>query len=119
MGKAGKYYQKIAEMLEKTRCGEISEEEKEALSEAADIIIDYEAAVAMTANMQKKYETPQEPVRRGYYYQCPICGANIQDMQAHCGRCGKAIRWDRRKHEQGNIDGKADKGSGRKVHKRK
>lgn len=100
VAKISKDYQKIIEALDTIRetSTDIHGELIEALEEAGDIIADYEAAVAQTAELQRKYEQPEPAINRGMgFWQCPECQKRTYEGNSHCNWCGKALDWNRRR----------------------
>lgn len=67
----------------------------DALTEAIDIISDYEKATAQTAELIQKYEQPAMAVRRAAgLYTCPLCGKRTQVGHTHCHWCGQRLGWE-------------------------
>lgn len=67
-----------------------------ALSEAIDIISDYEKATEQTASLVMKYETAGMAIKKAAgVYVCPDCGKRAQPGHTHCHWCGKKLTWDR------------------------
>ena len=69
----------------------------QALSEACDIIYDYEKATEQAARMAEKYETSKKAIMRGSgnlaSWQCPDCQKFISHGNEHCHWCGRKIGW--------------------------
>lgn len=74
----------------------IKQDEKieEALTQAMDIISDYEQVISQNNYLIRKYEVACKPVRRAAgLYTCPECG-KIADMESiYCHYCGKKLLW--------------------------
>ena len=100
LAKVSKDYKKIIESLDLIRetSTDIHGELIEALQEAGDIIADYEAAVAQTAELIRKYEQEEPAINRGMgYWQCPECQKRTSEGHSHCHWCGKALGWTGRR----------------------
>ena len=100
LAKVRKNYRKIIESLDIIRetSTDIHGELIEALQEAGDIIADYEAAVAQTAELIRKYEQAEPAINRGMgYWQCPECQKRTSEGHSHCHWCGKALDWTGRR----------------------
>lgn len=78
-------------------CQMCSEEENiKAITEAIDIIADYEKATAQTAELTLRYEMPERAIKRqAGLYICPSCGKRTQSGHTHCHWCGKKLIWNR------------------------
>ena len=89
-------YLKLINQLKLIRPKLEEAEEAKAITEAIDIIADYEKATAQAADLVQKYEVPWMPVKRqAGLYTCPVCGKRTQPGHTHCHRCGKKLTWDR------------------------
>lgn len=92
-------YKKIIDQLEGIRersRNTANENEIDALTEAIDIIADYEKATAQNAEMLQRYELPEMAIRRqAGIYTCPLCGKRAQPGHTHCHWCGKKLTWNR------------------------
>ena len=76
--------------------GELAEEIVSALTQAMDIIHDYEAMAKHNREMIEKYEKEQPVIKRGVdFYQCPACGKRTGRNHSHCHWCGKKLGWNR------------------------
>lgn len=74
---------------------EVWQQDVEALTEAMDIIADYEAVTAEAAEMVVKYETPVPAIKRApNFYQCPSCGKRTGKNHTHCHWCGKRLSYE-------------------------
>lgn len=77
---------------------------EESLSEALDIIFDYENATSQAARLMEKYETPKDVIRRpnGMFdtWQCPDCMNFVAYGNEHCHWCGRMLGWDIRKKKR-------------------
>lgn len=83
---------KIKEIARNEYGGEARNDDLDALTEAADIVVDYSKAIAKASEMIQKYEQPEMAVRRAAgLYTCPLCGKRTQVGHAHCRRCGKKL----------------------------
>ena len=86
---------KIREIARNEYGGESWDDDLTAISEALDIIADYEKATAQTAEMTKRYEMPEMAIKRqAGIYTCPLCGKRTQVGHTHCHWCGKKLSWD-------------------------
>lgn len=75
---------------------EVAENIVVALTEAMDIISDYEKVVESLNRMTEQYERPEmtRKIAAGVYV-CPNCGKRVQIGHSHCHWCGKRVSWDR------------------------
>ena len=68
-------YLKLINQLKLIRPKLEEAEEAKAITEAIDIIADYEKAAAQAVDLVQKYEVPGMPVKRqAGLYTCPLCG---------------------------------------------
>lgn len=71
---------------------------QQAITEALDIIFDYEKATAQTAELLQKYEAPKNAIMRGNgnfaTWQCPDCQQFIGYGNEHCHWCGRKLSWE-------------------------
>ncbi len=75
---------------------EMAEKIEEALTQAMDIIYDYQSMVDEHKRMIEKYETETPAIHRGMdVYQCPACGKRTSRNHTHCHWCGKKLGWGR------------------------
>lgn len=89
-------YLKLINQLKLIRPKLEEAEEAKAITEAIDIIADYEKVTSQTADLVQKYEVPGIPVKRqAGLYTCPLCGKRTQVGHTYCHRCGKKLTWDR------------------------
>lgn len=105
MARVSKDYKRIIEQLsnlkdhtkEMAQDGdEVWEKDAYALTEAMDIISDYEKCVEQTNQLTKQYETLEMARKSGAgVYVCPQCGKRTQVGHSHCHWCGKRLSWDR------------------------
>lgn len=103
--KASRTYNEIIDRLEnlKEHCkdmardkdaAEVWAEDVEALTEACDIIHDYEAAVEQANDLIRKYETPLKAIKRAPdFYQCPACNKRTSRGHTHCHWCGQLLTY--------------------------
>lgn len=91
IAKAG-YTQMISE--DEPQKVEMAEKIEEALTQAMDIIYDYQTMAEAYKQMQEKYETEAKAINRGMdFYQCPACGKRTSRNHTHCHWCGKKLGW--------------------------
>lgn len=95
---------KISEIiihLDRIREGLLPESESaKAISEASDIIYDYDRAADVSARLSEKHEKPKNAIRRGNgdfaTWQCPDCQNFIGYGNQYCHWCGRKLGWDHR-----------------------
>ena len=76
---------------------ELAEKVEEALTQAMDIIYDYQSMADEHKRMVEKYETEAPVIKRGMdFYCCPACGKRTSRNHTHCHWCGKKLGWSRR-----------------------
>lgn len=69
---------------------ELAEKVEEALTQAMDIIYDYQSMADEHKRMVEKYETEAPVIKRGMdFYCCPACGKRTSRNHTHCHWCGK------------------------------
>lgn len=72
---------------------ELAEKVEEALTQAMDIIYDYQSMADEHNRMVEKYETEAPVIKRGMdFYCCPACGKRTSRNHTHCHWCGKNDR---------------------------
>lgn len=75
---------------------ELAEKVEEALTQAMDIIYDYQSMADEHKRMVEKYETEAPVIKRGMdFYCCPACGKRTSQNHTHCHWCGKKLGWSR------------------------
>lgn len=75
---------------------EFAEKIEEALTQAMDIVYDYQGVVDEHKRMVEKYEKAEPAINRGMdFYQCPACGKRTSRNHTHCHWCGKKLGWGR------------------------
>ena len=73
---------------------ELAEKVEEALTQAMDIIYDYQSMADEHKRMVEKYETEAPVIKRGMdFYCCPACGKRTSRNHTHCHWCGKKLGW--------------------------
>lgn len=73
---------------------ELAEKVEEALTQAMDIIYDYQSMADEHKRMVEKYETEAPVIKRGMdFYCCPACGKRTSRNHTHCHWCGKNLGW--------------------------
>ena len=73
---------------------ELAEKVEEALTQAMDIIYDYQSMADEHKRMVEKYETEAPVIKRGMdFYCCPACGKRTSRYHSHCHWCGKKLGW--------------------------
>lgn len=88
------YSQKITEGDPKDV--EMAERIEEALTQAMDIVYDYQSMADEHKRMVEKYETEAPVIKRGMdFYCCPACGKRTSRNHTHCHWCGKKLGWGR------------------------
>lgn len=88
------YSQKITEGDPKD--AEMAERIEEALTQAMDIVYDYQSMADEHKRMVEKYETEAPVIKRGMdFYCCPACGKRTSRNHTHCHWCGKKLGWSR------------------------
>lgn len=86
------YSQKITEGDPKDV--EMAERIEEALTQAMDIVYDYQSMADEHKRMVEKYETEAPVIKRGMdFYCCPACGKRTSRNHTHCHWCGKKLWW--------------------------
>lgn len=71
---------------------ELAEKVEEALTQAMDIIYDYQSMADEHKRMVEKYETEAPVIKRGMdFYCCPACGKRTSRNHTHCHWCGKKL----------------------------
>ena len=86
------YSQKITEGDPKDV--EMAERIEEALTQAMDIVYDYQSMADEHKRMVEKYETEAPVIKRGMdFYCCPACGKRTSRNHTHCHWCGKKLGW--------------------------
>lgn len=71
-----------------------AEKVEEALTQAMDIIYDYQSMADEHKRMVEKYETEAPVIKRGMdFYCCPACGKRTSRNHTHCHWCGKKLGW--------------------------
>lgn len=84
------YSQKITEGDPKDV--EMAERIEEALTQAMDIVYDYQSMADEHKRMVEKYETEAPVIKRGMdFYCCPACGKRTSRNHTHCHWCGKKL----------------------------
>lgn len=72
---------------------ELAEKVEEALTQAMDIIYDYQSMADEHKRMVEKYETEAPVIKRGMdFYCCPACGKRTSRNHTHCHWGGKDDR---------------------------
>lgn len=75
---------------------EMAERIEEALTQAMDIVYDYQSMADEHKRMVEKYETEAPVIKRGMdFYCCPACGKRTSRNHTHCHWCGKKLGWGR------------------------
>lgn len=72
-----------------------------AVSEAQDILFDYEKQGEQLKKMIKHYETtgrPKKDHRLGIYL-CPSCNGRVNFHQGYCQKCGKRLNAERTRYD--------------------
>ena len=88
------YSQKITEGDPKDM--EMAERIEEALTQAMDIVYDYQSMADEHKRMVEKYETEVPVIKRGMdFYYCPACRKRTSRNHTHCHWCGKKLGWSR------------------------
>ena len=73
---------------------EMAERIEQAITDAMDIIYDYQTMAEAHAQMIEKYEKESAVISRGMdIYQCPVCGKRVSRNHSHCHWCGKKLGW--------------------------
>lgn len=92
------YSQKITEGNPKDV--EMAERIEEALTQAMDIVYDYQSMADEHKRMVEKYETEAPVIKRGMdFYCCPACGKRTSRNHTHCHWCGKKLGVGQMKQE--------------------
>lgn len=78
----------------KPKEAEMAERIEEALTQAMDIVYDYQSMADEHKRMVEKYETEAPVIKRGMdFYCCPACGKRTSRNHTHCHWCGKKLGW--------------------------
>lgn len=68
--------------------------EKAAVTEAIDIVSDYDKAATLSGRLTADYETSKPVVKIDEnYFVCPRCGKGIGYKQRYCRLCGQSMIW--------------------------
>lgn len=74
----------------------MAESIEEALTQAMDIVYDYQSMADEHKRMVEKYETEAPVIKRGMdFYCCPAYGKRTSRNHTHCHWCGKKLGWSR------------------------
>ena len=74
----------------------MAERIEEALTQAMDIVYDYQSMADEHKRMVEKYETEAPVIKRGMdFYCCPACEKRTSRNHTHCHWCGKKLGWSR------------------------